>query len=201
MSNPLNRKVVYMRMQSGVFVQDLGPLDNVLPHQSKTLDNLVMTALEQGVVVDCSKQGRAHSFIIPWGNIICAKLQPETQETVKSAGGVDLLKSTADEAKKAEEAKAAEEAKKAAEEKKARKAALNAQNKGTVKLPPITKQAPGAVPAPPQKKTPAKVAKVVPTQEQFDADRAAYLAKQQAEAATKAAEVKAPDAPKTDTAA
>lgn len=82
----MNRKVKYARLQTGMYIPGLtGELGTVLPPQNKTLDNLVMTAFESGIIVDFSYKGTNKSILIPYGNLVLADLilEPAPKTTAK----------------------------------------------------------------------------------------------------------------------
>lgn len=76
----MNRKVLYARFHTPVFTKGSGSIGDVLPSNSKTLDNLDMHANPAGVSVKFSFKGKKTEILVPYGNVSLIELSPE--ETV-----------------------------------------------------------------------------------------------------------------------
>lgn len=68
----MNRTVKYLRTHGSLYIPNIGETGNVLPRQNKK-DNLSMTAGVEGAMIKLNNV----EFVIPWGNIQLAVLEPE----------------------------------------------------------------------------------------------------------------------------
>lgn len=76
----MNRTVLYARLQTEAYVVGAGSLGNVFPSQSKTLKNLSMTALDQGLNISFEYSGLKKELLIPLANVILMELAPESND-------------------------------------------------------------------------------------------------------------------------
>ncbi len=73
----MNRKVSYARFHAELFFPGTSELGIVLPPMRKTLTDLEMTALPEGLLVKFSYKGLKKEVLIPHANIVNMELVPE----------------------------------------------------------------------------------------------------------------------------
>lgn len=73
----MNRRVTFARLHQNIHLPGAGELGNTLPPSSKTLNNLVMTFVDAGLVVKFSYNRINSELLIPAANVAVASLAPE----------------------------------------------------------------------------------------------------------------------------
>lgn len=73
----MSKKVIYARLQTEAYIPGIGSLGIVLPPQSKSLENLEMTATEYGLSVEFLYAARKTEVLVPYGNIVVMSVMPE----------------------------------------------------------------------------------------------------------------------------
>lgn len=74
----MNRKVSYARFHKELFFAGTSELGIVLPPMRKTLDNLEMTIIPEGLLAKFSYKGLKKEVLIPHANIVNLELIPES---------------------------------------------------------------------------------------------------------------------------
>lgn len=80
----MNRKVIYARLHQGAYAPGAGELGSVFPPQSKTLENLNLTAVDQGLIIDFTYRGIKQELLVPSANIVIMSLAPEEKPALKA---------------------------------------------------------------------------------------------------------------------
>lgn len=71
----MNREIKYLRTHGSLYIPGVGETGNVLPRQNKR-DTLSMNSCVEGAHVNLN----GTEFLIPWGNIQLAVLEPQKAE-------------------------------------------------------------------------------------------------------------------------
>ena len=72
----MNRIVTYARLQTEAYIPGTGGLGTVFPPPGKTLENLVMTALDSAMYISFNYKGIARELLVPYGNVVLMELSP-----------------------------------------------------------------------------------------------------------------------------
>lgn len=86
-------KVIYAKLQTEAYIPGAGALGTTFPPNTKTLENLTMTADDTTLAVSFTYRGLKKKLLIPFGNVILMEVAPGTESTSIKA---PVLESTSD---------------------------------------------------------------------------------------------------------
>ncbi len=77
----MSRQVLYAKLQTPYFSPGSGDLGTVFPPAGKTLAELTMLAMPEGLILTFKYNSRNQEVLIPYGNVVGMTLAPEPKES------------------------------------------------------------------------------------------------------------------------